>query len=149
MKLEQYLEVIEKFLKDYLEQYKQDGYVLGLSGGVDSSLVAALARRAVGKDKLMCIMMPIDSNPSDLEDAEKSAPHGGDLVCAAVSAVLTGGLNNLENPKDFDIILDEGYAYVKANESVSSHDEIVLETIICGLKTISEDNDKFITIKNL
>ena len=59
MKLEQYLEVIEKFLKDYLEQYKQDGYVLGLSGGVDSSLVAALTRRAVGKDKLMCIMMPI------------------------------------------------------------------------------------------
>ncbi len=73
MKLEQYLEVIEKFLKDYLEQYKQDGYVLGLSGGVDSSLVAALARRAVGKDKLMCIMMPIDSNPSDLKDAEKLA----------------------------------------------------------------------------
>ena len=78
-----------------------------------------------------------------------SAPHGEDLICAAVSAVLTGGLNNLENPKDFDIILDEGYAYVKANESVSSHDEIVLETIICGLKTIAEENGKFITIKNL
>ena len=47
-----------------------DGYVLGLSGGVDSSLVAALTRNAVGKDKLMCIIMPIDSNPNDLIDAE-------------------------------------------------------------------------------
>ena len=28
-----------------------------------------------------------------------SAPHGEDLVCAGVSSVLTGGLNNLENPK--------------------------------------------------
>ena len=73
MKLEKYLLVVEKFLKDYLENTHQDGYVLGLSGGVDSSLVAALAKNAVGKDKLMCLMMPIDSHPSDLEDAIKVA----------------------------------------------------------------------------
>ena len=73
MKFEEYLLKIEQFLKDYLEQTKMDGYVLGLSGGVDSSLVTALTKNAVGKDKLMCIMMPIDSHPSDLEDAEKVA----------------------------------------------------------------------------
>ena len=78
-----------------------------------------------------------------------SAEHGQDLVCAGVSSVLTGGLNNLENPKDFDIILDEGYSYVKALSSISSHDEIVLETIITGLKTIEESYGKFIQIKNL
>ena len=69
MKLEQYLEVIDKFLKDYLANSHMDGYVLGLSGGVDSSLVAALTKKAVGKDKLMCIMMPIDSHEDDLKDA--------------------------------------------------------------------------------
>ena len=73
MKLEQYLLEIEKFIKDYLASSHMDGYVLGLSGGVDSSLVAALTKNAVGKDKLMCIMMPIDSHPSDLEDAKKVA----------------------------------------------------------------------------
>ena len=73
MKLEQYLLEIEKFLKDYLDNSHMDGYVLGLSGGVDSSLVAALTKNAVGKDKLMCIMMPIDSNPKDVEDAKKVA----------------------------------------------------------------------------
>jgi len=73
MKLEQYLKVIEKFIADYLVNSHMDGYVLGLSGGVDSSLVAALTRKAVGKDKLMCIMMPIDSHPSDLQDAKKVA----------------------------------------------------------------------------
>ena len=73
MKLENYLLEIEKFLKDYLDNSHLDGYVLGLSGGVDSSLVAALAKNAVGKDKLMCIMIPIDSHPSDLEDAKKVA----------------------------------------------------------------------------
>lgn len=69
MKLEQYLNVIDKFLKDYLAETHMDGYVLGLSGGVDSSLVAALTKKAVGKDKLMCIMMPIDSHEDDLKDA--------------------------------------------------------------------------------
>lgn len=73
MKLEQYLEVVAKFIKDYMEQTKVDGYVLGLSGGVDSSLVAALTKKAVGKEKLTCIMMPIDSHPSDLNDAIKVA----------------------------------------------------------------------------
>ena len=73
MKLEQYLTVIENFLKDYLEDSHQQGYVLGLSGGVDSSLTAALTKNAVGREKLMCIMMPIDSHPSDLDDAIKVA----------------------------------------------------------------------------
>ena len=73
MKLEEYLDVIVKFLKDYLETCQAKGYVLGLSGGVDSSLVAALAKKAVGKDKLTCIMMPIDSDPSDLNDAKEVA----------------------------------------------------------------------------
>ena len=73
MKLEEYLKEIEKFVKDYLEESHQKQYVLGLSGGVDSSLVAAITKTAVGKDKLTCIMMPIDSNPADLEDAKEVA----------------------------------------------------------------------------
>ena len=52
MKLEEYLLVIEKFLIDYLKQTGAKGYVLGLSGGVDSSLVALLTKKAVGKDKV-------------------------------------------------------------------------------------------------
>lgn len=73
MKLEQYLLEIEKFLKDYLASSKMDGYVLGLSGGIDSSLVAAIARKAVGKDKLFCYAIDIESNPKDILDATKVA----------------------------------------------------------------------------
>lgn len=73
MKLEQYLVEIEKFLKEYLESNKMDSYVLGLSGGVDSSLVAAIARKAVGKDRLYCYAIDIESNPKDIEDAKKVA----------------------------------------------------------------------------
>ena len=76
-----------------------------------------------------------------------SAPYGKDLVCAAVSALLTGGFNNLINHKDYELKLDEGYALFKANAPVDAHDETVIETIICGLNTICEANPKFIEVK--
>lgn len=69
MKLEEYLKEIEQFLKDYLETTHCKTYVLGISGGVDSSLSAALARNAVGKDRLLCLILPIKSQKKDEEDA--------------------------------------------------------------------------------
>ena len=77
-----------------------------------------------------------------------SAENGKDLVCAGVSAVINGGLNNLQELKKFDIKSSDGYAYVEAKEAISSHDEVVIETIITGLKTIEESYSQFITIKN-
>ena len=73
MELKEYLLEIENFLKDYLEQAHCKAYVLGLSGGVDSSLVAAIARKAVGKDRLYCYAIDIDSNPDDIIDAKQVA----------------------------------------------------------------------------
>lgn len=73
MELKEYLLEIEDFLKKYLEESHCKAYVLGLSGGVDSSLVAAIARKAVGKDKLFCYALDIESNPADVEDAKKVA----------------------------------------------------------------------------
>lgn len=75
MNLQQYLDVIIKFLQDYLKDNHQDCYVLGISEGVDSSLVAALAKKAVGKDKLYCYALPIDSLIDDENDAVRLAKH--------------------------------------------------------------------------
>lgn len=75
MKLANYLQEIKQFLKEMLQKTGASTYVLGLSGGIDSSLVAALAKEAVGKEKLMCLMMPIDSHPDDLKDALFIADH--------------------------------------------------------------------------
>ena len=69
MKLEEYLKEIEQFLKDYIEKAHCNKYILGISGGVDSSLCAALAKNAVGKDRLLCLILPIESHKADEEDA--------------------------------------------------------------------------------
>ena len=69
MNLASYLKEIEKFLADYLNDNHCNTYVLGVSGGVDSSLCAALAKEAVGRDRLHCLIIPIESSKEDVEDA--------------------------------------------------------------------------------
>ncbi|MFA5421285.1 MAG: NAD(+) synthase [Bacilli bacterium] len=68
MKLCAYLSEIETFLQQYLRDAHASSYVLGVSGGIDSALAASLARRAVGKEHLLALLMPIDSDASDLKD---------------------------------------------------------------------------------
>ncbi|MFA5236172.1 MAG: NAD(+) synthase [Bacilli bacterium] len=68
MKLATYLQEIEKFIIDTLKKTQMDGYVLGLSGGIDSALVAALVAKAT-PGKLLALLMPCDSHPDDLREA--------------------------------------------------------------------------------
>ena len=60
-----------KFLR---ENFKKAGFskaVLGLSGGIDSALVAYLLRDALGKENVLAIMMPYkSSNPDSLNHAK-------------------------------------------------------------------------------
>lgn len=71
MKLAQYLDEVVQFLKDYFEKAHAKTYILGLSGGVDSSLCAALAKKAVGKDNFLGVIIPIESANADTLDAQK------------------------------------------------------------------------------
>ena len=77
------------------------------------------------------------------------AKSGRDIVCAGASAIVIGCLNNLKNPKSIKITMDDGYTFIRKIDKVSEHDEVVLETLVCGLKTIQEQYPKFISIKNL
>ena len=78
-----------------------------------------------------------------------AAPHGQDLVCAAVSGILTGCTNAIQEEAKFHLDVDEGYYKLEAIDSLSPHDEAVIDTIIVGLKTIANEYDKFIQIQNL
>ncbi len=61
---------IENFIKEYMITFQRDGVILGMSGGVDSSLVASLAVRALGSDKVLALLLPErDSSSSSKKDA--------------------------------------------------------------------------------
>lgn len=61
-------------LRDYVVKNRFPGVVLGLSGGIDSAVVAAMAVDALGADKVHCVMLPYAYTSRDsLEDAEACA----------------------------------------------------------------------------
>ncbi len=61
-------------LRDYVEKNGFPGVVLGLSGGVDSALTAAVAVDALGTERVHCVMMPSPyTSTESLEDAAETA----------------------------------------------------------------------------
>ena len=61
-------------LRDYVNKNGFKGVVLGLSGGVDSALVAALAVDALGAERVRCVMLPYRfTSQESLDDAAKVA----------------------------------------------------------------------------
>jgi NAD+ synthase len=65
-------------LRDYVLKNRFPGIVLGLSGGIDSAVVAAMAVDALGADKVHCVMLPYAYTSKDsLVDAEDCAKRLG------------------------------------------------------------------------
>lgn len=60
---------IVSWIRKQVRQAKAKGIVMGLSGGVDSSVVATLAKEAIGKNRLLALILPCHSSKEDLRDA--------------------------------------------------------------------------------
>ena len=75
-----------------------------------------------------------------------SVPHGEDLVCAAVSSILVGGCNALNEHNCFAIKLNEGDASITEISHANEHDYEVLETMMIQFKTVEESNKKFLQV---
>jgi NAD+ synthase len=64
--------VIGQFIRGQLRQAGFQRALLGLSGGIDSAVVAHLTAEAIGADKLLCVLMPYrTSSPASRADAEE------------------------------------------------------------------------------
>jgi NAD+ synthase len=79
--------VIGGFIRGQLRQAGFERCVLGLSGGIDSGLVAYLVSEAIGADKLLCVLMPYrTSSPASRDDAEAIV---AELGCASELVEIT------------------------------------------------------------
>ena len=66
---EKYDEIIT-FLKDYHKNTNCKGYVIGISGGKDSTIVAKLLCDAIGKENVLGVLMP-NGKQTDLDDSKE------------------------------------------------------------------------------
>ncbi len=61
-------------LRDYVDRNRFPGVVLGLSGGIDSAICAAIAADALGPDRVWCVMLPSRfTSEESLADATECA----------------------------------------------------------------------------
>ncbi len=95
-------------LRDYVDKNRFKGVVLGLSGGIDSALCAAMATDALGRERVRCVMLPYRyTSQESIDDAAaivralgvrydivpiETAVHG---LEAALAGVLAGTVRDV------------------------------------------------------
>src|SRR5215470_11106667 len=75
--------LLVRFVQDEITKVGMKRAVLGLSGGIDSALVAYLAAKALGSENVLCVLMPYKTSSKDsLTDAHLvvDALHTGSIT---------------------------------------------------------------------
>ncbi len=93
---------------DYFAKAHQTKAVVGLSGGIDSSLVASIAKDALGKENVLGIHLPTRfSSKESLEDAEQLAKNLGiEFKTIPIESIFTLFLDSLHGyfpSEEFDV----------------------------------------------
>lgn len=84
--------ISSKLKDDVVKKLKKRGAVVGISGGIDSSVVLAICAKTFGPDRVLGVMMPEnDSNPDSLELAKKlSAKYNTNYIVENMTDALSG-----------------------------------------------------------
>lgn len=84
--------IIDKLRQDVSHNFRRNGAVVGISGGIDSSVCMALAAKAFGPDKVLGIMLPEkDSSPdSEIMARELAATFGVKAIKEEITSALSG-----------------------------------------------------------
>lgn len=97
MKCKEISEFISKSLRDFADGHK---LIIGISGGIDSAVVAALAINAIGAEEVVCIYLPTKNNTSE------------DHKCAELTfEYLTKEFDMLNIQETCDSFIDNGFLY--------------------------------------
>ncbi|MFZ0695096.1 MAG: NAD+ synthase [Alphaproteobacteria bacterium] len=95
-------QALSRGLRDYVNKNYFPGVLIGLSGGIDSALTAAIAVDALGPKRVHCVMMPSPFTSRDsLEDAAR---------CAEALGVTLDSITITPAMQAFDVMLHNAFA---------------------------------------
>ncbi len=128
--------IITAFMRDHVRRADAQGVVLGISGGLDSALVAALAVEALGPERVTGILMPsADSDPQDAADGHLLCEHLGiTAIERPIEAIMAG----LEGVVDLADTHAKGNAKARARMLVLYHEAHARKALVAGTGNKSE-----------
>jgi len=108
--------VMADFIRGQLRQAGFERALLGLSGGIDSALVAYLVAEAIGPERLLCVLMPYrTSSPASRGDAEEVVRV---LGCQSELVDITAMVDGLYGPASDASALRQGNLMARMRMSV-------------------------------
>ncbi len=126
---------IVAWIKKQVKDSQAKGIVLGLSGGIDSAVVAALCKAAVGKANLLLLSLPCNSQARDFLDAQLVAKRLG-LKLKRVD--LSGVYNNFLKILPAGKALAQGNLKPRLRMSTLYYFANQLNYLVCGTGNKSE-----------
>jgi NAD+ synthase len=122
---------IASFMKSMIETHRYRGAVIGISGGIDSAVVGALTVQAIGKEKVLGLLLPErDSAPETLKDSLMICDYLGiDRIVKPITGILRSmGVYRLQPPALF-IPRKIQEKYVKNKLKAMTKDDIFLQDL--------------------
>jgi NAD+ synthase (glutamine-hydrolysing) len=106
--------------RDYVRKCGFETGIVGLSGGIDSSLVAAIAARALGPENVLGVSMPGPySSPGSILDAQELATNLGiEFRVIPITSIYDSYISNLESAlggRDQDVTEENIQARIRGN----------------------------------
>lgn len=136
--------VVAEFIRGQLGQAGFERVVLGLSGGIDSGLVAYLVTEAIGADRLLCVLMPYrTSSPASRADAEEVVRR---LGCASELVDITPMVDGFYGPDTDASALRRGNFMARMRMSVLYDRSVTWGGLVVGTGNKTESLIGYTTV---
>jgi NAD+ synthase len=136
--------VIAEFIRGQLRQAGFDRAVLGLSGGIDSALVAHLVAEAIEPERLLCVLMPYrTSSPASRTDAEEVVRR---LGCASEVVDITPMVDGFYGPDTDASALRRGNFMARMRMSVLYDRSVTWNSLVVGTGNKTESLIGYTTV---
>jgi len=127
-------------LKDYASRCGLNKVVLGLSGGVDSSLTAVIAAQSLGTENVLGVLMPsVYTSRQSIDDAETLVRNLGiEAVTLPISNIFDAYLENLKgvfSGKETDVTEENIQARIRGNLLMAISNKFGYLVLSTGNKT--------------
>ena len=136
--------VIAEFIRGQLRQAGFERAVLGLSGGIDSALVASLVAEAIGAERLLCVLMPYrTSAAASRGDAEEVVRR---LGCASELVDITPMVDGYFGPETDASALRRGNFMARMRMSVLYDRSVTWGGLVVGTGNKTESLIGYTTV---